>query len=103
MNSNVKKETIAAKNDLCRRTLTGCRVMITAGVEGDGNLDKVIQAVKSFDTFTEDNDPYGERDFGKVTIEGEDYFWKVDYFDKDYNFFQEDGYRVLTIMRSDEY
>ena len=101
--SEVSKETIAAKNDMCRRTFTGCRVMLTAGVEGDANFDKIIQAVKSFDTFTEDNDPHKERDFGKVTIDGEDYFWKVDYYDKDYNFFQEDGYRVLTIMRSDEY
>jgi len=103
MSSDLKKEKIAAKNDACRRTFTGCRVMLTAGVEGDVNLDKVIQAVKTFDDFNEDNDPYLEHDFGKFTIEDEDYFWKVDYYDKDYNFFQEDGYRVLTIMRSDEY
>ena len=50
-----------------------------------------------------DNDPYGEHDFGKVTISGEDYFFKVDYYDATYQFYEQDGHRVLTIMHSDEY
>ena len=101
--SDVPKETIARKNDLFRKTFLGGKVMLTTGVEGDENVNKIIAAVKSFDTFTEDNDPHGERDFGKITINEEDYFWKIDYYDKDYKFFQEDGHRVLTIMLASDY
>ena len=103
MNSDVKKGDVARKNDLCRRTFTGCRVVLTAGVEGDPNLQQIIKAVQQFEEFTEDNDPYGERDFGKVTISGEDYSFKFDYFDDNYEYFKEDGNRVLTILHSDEY
>jgi len=103
MNSDVKKETIAAKNDNFRRTFVGGKVMLTAGVEADPNLQQIIKAVQTFDDFNDDNNVYLERDFGKVTIEGLDYFWKVDYFDQDYKFFQEDGHRVLTIMLAEEY
>ncbi|NNE19125.1 MAG: DUF3768 domain-containing protein, partial [Myxococcales bacterium] len=34
-------------------------------------LKRLVGAVKTFDAFTEDNDPYGERDFGAVELEGE--------------------------------
>jgi hypothetical protein len=105
------KDTIRCKNDAFRKSFTGGKVMLTAGVQNDENLGKVIQAVKSFDTFTEDNDPYGERDFGKIAINGEDYFWKIDYYEDskcEYGFAFEDGkpdtaFRVLTIMLTDEY
>ena len=38
-------------------------------------------AVQSFSNFTKDNDPHGEHDFGSFEIEGETYFWKIDYYD----------------------
>ena len=74
----------------------------------DGRLDpellqRVLAAVKTFDSFDEGNDPYTEHDFGKVTVAGEDYLWKFDYYDSDLKFYQEDGIRVLTIMRADDY
>jgi len=105
------KDTIQQKNDVFRRTFTNGKVMLTAGVQNDENLDKVIQAVKSFDTFTEDNDPYGEHDFGKISINDTDYFWKIDYYEDSkckYGFaFENDkpdtAFRVLTIMLTDEY
>ena len=103
MTSDIKKETIAAKNDKFRKTFLGGKVMLTAGVESDENLNKIIAAVKSFDNFTEENDPHKEKDFGKISIDGEDYFWKIDYYDKDYKFFQVDGHRVLTIMLASDY
>jgi hypothetical protein len=39
-------------------------------------------AVASLDGFTEDNDPYRERDFGAIELEGERYFWKIVYYDR---------------------
>ena len=103
MNIDVKKEEIAQKNDMLRRTFVGGKVILTAGVKNDPKIQQIINAVQQFNEFTEDNNPYLERDFGKVTIGDNDYFWKIDYYDQDYNFFQEDGHRVLTIMCADEY
>jgi hypothetical protein len=44
-------------------------------------LRKLFSLVQEFDQFTGDNDPYAEHDFGKVTLNGEDYFFKIDYYD----------------------
>jgi hypothetical protein len=70
----------------------------------------VFAAVAAFDTFTTDNDPYGEHDFGKVVVEGETLFWKIDYSDKrDPDLGADDPAdaatteRVLTIMLAEEY
>jgi len=66
-------------------------------------------AVQSFSNFTKDNDPHGEHDFGSIKIEGETYFFKIDYYDLAMQFGSENSAdpeqttRVLTIMRADEY
>ena len=39
-----------------------------------------ILAVQSFSNFTKDNDPHGEHDFGSFEVEGETYFFKIDYY-----------------------
>ena len=85
--------------------------------QGVANLDtltkaKLFNAVRSFDDFTEDNDPHGEHDFGSVEIDGVKCFWKIDYYDSDaceYGVDDSDkqamldAYRVLIIMLADEY
>ena len=54
-------------------------------------------------------DPYGEHDMGRFTVGGEDYYWKIDYYDRNLEFHSPDPadpsvtIRVLTIMRVDEY
>ncbi len=59
--------------------------------------------------FTEDNDPYGEHDFGSIERNDEKYFWKVSYYDQNYEYGSEDPAdttltrRVLTLMHSSEY
>jgi hypothetical protein len=98
-----KISNIALKNDLFRKTFIGGRVMLTNGVNGSGKVDEILKAVREFNDFNEDNDPYKEHDFGKIVIDGEDYFFKIDYYDENYEYFQEDGNRVMTIMRADEY
>ena len=42
----------------------------------------ILSAIAAFDAFDPDNDPYGERDFGALTVEGERIFFKIDYLDR---------------------
>lgn len=89
-----------------RQTFIGCRVVMTLGASllPDELRSELIRAIQDFDTFNEANDPHGEHDFGAVTLStGYKFFWKFDYYDDQYEFFQENGNRVLTIMRTDEY
>jgi len=102
---------IAALNDRFRQTYWGGKVMTTSGVNqlSEETSAAVFAAVMHYDNFTEDNDPYGEHDFGKVTIEGRDYFFKIDYFDLTMRHGSENPAdptittRVLTIMLASEY
>ena len=66
--------------------------------------------VRDFDNFTEENDPYGEHDFGAFEVEGVGrIFFKVDYYDTDYSGGSDDPTdlektrRVLTVMLAEEY
>ena len=106
-----KSDRIRVLNDNFRSTFVGGRVVMTAGVNALPLVTKarVILAVQSFDKFTEDNDPHREHDFGSFEIEGETYFFKIDYYALDMDGGSEDPAdpekttRVLTIMRADEY
>jgi hypothetical protein len=74
-------ETIRSLNDAFRRIFVGGAVMITAGVEAMP-LDQrrsLLQKVRAFDAFTDDNDPHREHDFGAIDEGGVRYFWKLDY------------------------
>ena len=104
MNTSIPSE-IAQKNDECRRSFDPrlVRVVMTQGVAYSQNQAEIIEAVRSFEKFNKGNDPYGEHDFGSAVVHGITYFFKFDYYDDDFRFFKEDGNRVLTIMRSDEY
>jgi hypothetical protein len=100
---------IRALNDAARRTLLGCRVMLTSGVQALGRLPEVLAAVRSFDDFHADNDPDGEHDFGSIELFDEKLFWKFDYYDLDLKFGSPNPadpavtVRVLTIMLAEEY
>jgi hypothetical protein len=62
---NRRSREIAALNDLARKTLRQCRVVVTEGIMAQSEADQVaiLNTVRSFDAFTPDNDPYGEHDF----------------------------------------
>ena len=98
-------------NDAFRTTMTGGSVVVTAGVDAlPSNVKaRVIHRVTTFDSFTEDNDPRGEHDFGNFEIDGRKFFWKIDYYDAAMEFGSEDPAdsskttRVLTIMLASEY
>lgn len=98
----MKPNAIAAKNDLLRKTL-GCRVVVTAALHHSPKKDAVVAAVREFDAFTPDNDPYGEHDCAFLEVDGEQFYFKFDYYDDNYEFYQEDGNRVLAIGFASDY
>jgi len=107
------KKEIALLNDKARKGLLpgSSKMFATRMVAAlpEEVLAELRRAVAEFDSFTEDNDPYRERDFGAVEFEGERYFWKIDYYDRTLRFGAEDPTdttettRVLTIMHASEY
>ena len=106
-----KFDRIRVLNDNFRSTFVGGQVVMTQGVDAlpIDTKARVLLAVQSFSNFTKDNDPHREHDFGNFNVEGETYFFKVDYYALDMEGGSEDPAdpnvtaRVLTIMRADEY
>lgn len=104
--SEQQRATIAQRNDAFRRTLENCTV--TRGIATLGNfVHDVCYAVRHYSQFTEDNDPYGEHDFGSFSLEGQKFFWKIDYYDEAQKNWcdplSDDCHRHLTIMLAEEY
>ena len=102
---------IRDQNDAFRRCPVGGKVVLTRGVVAKFGHDAgwLMLAVADFDDFSEDNDPYGEHDFGSLTLQGEVVFWKIDYYDLDLTNSSPDPadpsvtIRVLTVMMASEY
>jgi len=106
-----KKALIRVLNDSFRTTFIGGRVLMTASVQAlpEQIRSKALSAVREFKDFTEDNDPHGEHDFGALDLDGQKFFWKIDYYDGTECCGSEDPSdpartaRVLTIMLSEDY
>ena len=83
--SKSNSERIRELNDSLRQTFIGGRIVLTQGVDALSPNVKaaVLQQVHRFDRFDSDNDPCGEHDFGNFEIEGERFFFKVDYYAPD--------------------
>ena len=70
---------------------------------------ELMIALREYDGFDVDNDPHGERDFGDVTLWGQDLLWKVDYYDTTMKYGSPDPAdervttRVMTVMLATEY
>jgi Protein of unknown function (DUF3768) len=102
---------IALLNDAFRRSFSGGKVVMTAGVDALPDMVKAaaLQKAATFDEFNEDNDPYGEHDFGSFELCGRKFFWKVEYYDRDMQYGSEDPsdpaktIRVMTVMLASEY
>jgi len=101
----VRAERIACLNDEYRKARQG--FMVTRGVSALPNIVTVLSMVQDFNEFSEDNDPYGEHDFGSFEVFGEKLFWKIDYYDSALeswaNPLSSECCRVLTVMLADEY
>ena len=65
--------------------------------------------VREFNNFNENNDPYGEHDYGKFQHNSNDIMWKIDCYDENYAYGSEEPSnpsktrRVLTAMLAHEY
>ena len=102
---------IAARNDALRRDRLGGHVVMTAAVAGlsPDILTAAILAMRWFDAFTPDNDPYAEHDFGSFEHGGERFMFKIDtYADASLTCGAEDPLganvvRVLTLMLASDY
>jgi hypothetical protein len=98
-------------NDLLRRYGKGGDVYLTRSVRdrGDDFSERARRAVANFEAFSEDNDPYGEHDFGAVMVDGKRVFFKVDYYDRAKEWLSPDPAdpaktcRVMTILLAEEY
>ena len=120
-----RNERIARLNDRARQAMgLACVAVATEGFRAlpDEDQSRVRELVETFDVFTPDNDPYGERDFGAIYQDSEGrwttmrparpaetVFWKIDAYDRDLQFGSDDPAdpavmrRVLTIMLAHEY
>ena len=102
---------IKTLNDNFRKTFIGGRVMLTSGIRAktQDEIAEILEKVRSFDNFTTANDPYGEHDFGNFDYKGQKIFFKIDYYDLNYEYISENPAdptitnRVLTIMLASEY
>ena len=106
------KSKIRALNDALRQgNVEQGMILVTSGISamGEAFTAEALGSVARFDAFTADNDPYGEHDFGAMTIQGEKVFWKIDAYDLAMEAHSPDPTdpavtkRVLTIMLSSEY
>ena len=86
--------------------------MVTGGVKFEftpKQKAELFAKVREFDSFTEGNNPYGERDFGAFAHYGRNIFWKIDYYGPNLKTHTEDPadrsktVRVLTVMLAEEY
>ena len=118
--TDLRAKQIAVLNDLFRsgffvptfgpRPIPG-RVVCTSGIAALPPETQICiwGEVSRFDSFTEDNDPHGEHDFGNFEIAGQRFFFKIDYFDPNLEFGSDDPAdpqkttRVLTLMLAEEY
>jgi hypothetical protein len=109
--TTIKAARIRELNDQLRCKGTGGRIVVTRGIHALGTADmgQVLAAVAAFDTFTEDNDPWGEHDCAVLTVSGRRVMFKIDYFDHDLAYHSPDAsnpavtQRVMTIMLAEEY
>ena len=112
IDEDFRKKRIQRLNDALRQGQTSnATVVVTSGLKAQGDvfLARASQAVQDHQTFTEDNDAHGEHDFGSVTVDDNELFWKIDYFDRNLKMHSPDAanpvltHRVLTIMLAREY
>ncbi len=105
-----RRALIRTLNDEFRTTGSGGRWVVTPGIHALGSLaPAIIRMVRTFEAFSDDNDPYGEHDFGSIDHAGRRIFWKIDCYDKQLECGSPDPTdpditaRVITVMLASEY
>lgn len=85
MTDDEKKARIRELNDelRTRRSQRNGKIIVMGDLineTGDGEkMTKILDAIRDHDNW-EGNDPYGEHDFGKVAVDGEEFIFKIDYY-----------------------
>ena len=110
-NTTPRTDRIRQLNDAHRADIPASTVFITRGIATLSREAQraIIETVRAFSAFTEDNDPWNEHDFGSFEVDGNSVFWKFDYYDLDGEHGSSDPSdpavtrRVLTILLADEY
>ena len=105
------KERIRALNDALRTTFVGGKVTMTRTVERlpEETIARAMLAVRTYNNFTRNNDPQGEHNFGRFSVDGVKFLFKIDYYDKDMQYGSDDPSdpaqttRVLTLMLASDY
>lgn len=101
----VRATRIAKLNDAFRRNVDN--TVITPGVVALEDVHGLMRKVYSYNDFNEDNDPYGEHDLGSFEWHGEKIFWKINYYELEFQFYCDPlsprCQRVMTIMLASEY
>lgn len=105
MNQKEAYKEMARRNDIARQL--GLNVVFTKKAAKLPDIGELLYAVRSFNKFTEREDPYGWHDLGRFGWRGQSVLWKIDYYDsKLENFVEplsEACKRLITIMLAEEY
>jgi len=109
--ANPQTDRIRALNDAFRSSLIGGRVMVTRAVAALGTeaQREILATLRRYDEFDADNDPYGEHDFGRITVQGHEILFKIDYYDQSLTLHSPDPsdpaitHRVMTVMLAEDY
>ena len=91
-----------------RAKLHNCTLVLTPKILLSEKTWEILWKIQNFNVFNNDNNPYGEHDFGIIEVDGESYHFKFDYFqDETLQYTPEnyliEAYRVLTILHLSEY
>lgn len=103
--------TIAKQNDDFRTNFSKGTLCLTCSIRALGKacVAEIISKVRLFNNFNENNDPYGEHDFGAFNYGGRKIFFKIDNYDREFLYLSPDvtnpklTNKVLTVMLAEEY
>ena len=104
-------ERIRALNDMLRTTGIGGKTRLTSGLVAKvpDFVEHAVSAVRAFNAWSEDNDPWQEHDCATLDVDGETVIFKIDYYDLNMEYGSPDPVhpnvtrRVLTVMLAEEY
>lgn len=98
-------------NDALRTQFLGGQIVLTTGFQtlpGEQQA-ALLTAIRQFNDFIPENDPYGEHDFAAVEHDGVQVFCMIDYYDSTLQQHSADAAnpeltrRVMTVMLAAEY